>query len=66
MPRGARGHAELTPEEEAVTSLVVQGLSNHEVAAELYVSPKTVQYHLTRIYAKLGVRSRAELAALQR
>jgi DNA-binding NarL/FixJ family response regulator len=65
MLRGARGHAELTPEEEAVTSLVVQGLSN-EVAAELYFSPKTVQYHLTRIYAKLGVRSRAELAALQR
>ena len=66
MLRGARGHAELTPEEEAVTSLVVQGLSNHEVAAELYVSPKTVQYHLTRIYANLRVRSRAELAALQR
>ena len=66
MLRGARGHAKLTPEEEAVTSLVVQGLSNHEVAPELYVSPKTVQYHLTRIYAKLGVRSRAELAALQR
>jgi DNA-binding CsgD family transcriptional regulator len=66
MMRGARGHAELTPQEEAVTSLVAQGLSNREVAAELYVSPKTVQYHLTRIYAKLGVRSRSELAALRR
>jgi DNA-binding CsgD family transcriptional regulator len=66
MIRGARGHAELTPQEEAVTSLVAQGLSNREVAAELYVSPKTVQYHLTRIYAKLGVRSRSELAALRR
>jgi DNA-binding CsgD family transcriptional regulator len=64
--RGTRGHAQLTPQEEAVTSLVAQGLSNREVAAELYVSPKTVQYHLTRIYAKLGVRSRAELAALRR
>lgn len=62
--RGPRGHAELTPQEDAVTSLVAQGLSNREVAAELYVSPKTVQYHLTRIYAKLGVRSRSELAAL--
>ena len=48
------------------TVLVAQGLSNREVAAELYVSPKTVQYHLTRIYAKLGVRSRAELAAVRR
>jgi DNA-binding CsgD family transcriptional regulator len=66
MMRGARGHAELTPQEEAVTSLVAQGLSNREVAAELYVSPKTVQYHLTRIYAKLGIRSRSELAALRR
>ena len=66
MMRGTRGHAELTPQEEAVTALVAQGLSNREVAAELYVSPKTVQYHLTRIYAKLGVRSRSELAALRR
>jgi DNA-binding CsgD family transcriptional regulator len=66
VPTGSRGHAELTPQEEAVTSLVAQGLSNREVAAELYVSPKTVQYHLTRIYAKLGVRSRSELAALRR
>ena len=64
--RLAREHSELTPQEEAVTTLVSKGLSNREVAAELYVSPKTVQYHLTRIYAKLGVRSRAELAALRR
>ncbi|WP_442930068.1 LuxR C-terminal-related transcriptional regulator [Mycolicibacterium sp. BiH015] len=34
--------------------------------AELFVSTKTVQYHLTRVYAKLGVRSRAELAASRR
>lgn len=64
--RGTRDRVELTPQEDAVTSLVVQGLSNREVAAELYVSPKTVQYHLTRVYAKLGVRSRTELAALRR
>jgi len=55
--------AALTPPEEAVATLVARGLSNREVAAELYVSMKTVQYHLTRIYAKLGVRSRTELAA---
>jgi DNA-binding CsgD family transcriptional regulator len=56
----------LTPQEDAVTALVARGLSNREVAAELFVSPKTVQYHLTRVYAKLGVRSRSELAALRR
>jgi ATP/maltotriose-dependent transcriptional regulator MalT len=55
----------LTPQEEAVSELVAGGLSNREVAAELFVSMKTVQYHLTRVYAKLGVRSRAELAALR-
>jgi DNA-binding CsgD family transcriptional regulator len=64
--RGSRDGVELTPQEEAVTALVAQGLSNREVAAELFVSPKTVQYHLTRIYAKLGVRTRSELAALRR
>ncbi|NKQ51358.1 helix-turn-helix transcriptional regulator [Amycolatopsis sp. K13G38] len=62
-PRADRGIAELTPQEEAVSELVARGLSNREVAAELFVSAKTVQYHLTRIYAKLGIRSRAELAA---
>ncbi|AFM15117.1 response regulator containing a CheY-like receiver domain and an HTH DNA-binding domain [Mycolicibacterium chubuense NBB4] len=64
--RDTRDGIELTPQEEAVSTLVAKGLSNREVAAELYVSPKTVQYHLTRIYAKLGVRSRSELAALRR
>ena len=64
--RGSRDDVDLTPQEEAVSTLVAQGLSNREVAAELYVSPKTVQYHLTRIYAKLGVRSRSELAARRR
>lgn len=56
---------ELTPQEEAVTWLVARGMSNREVAAELFLSTKTVQYHLTRVYAKLGIRSRSELAALR-
>lgn len=60
--REPRFEVDLTPQEEAVSSLVSQGLSNRELAAELFVSPKTVQYHRTRIYAKLGVRSRSELA----
>ena len=64
--RGQRSYTELTPQEESVAALVAQGHSNREVAAELYIAPKTVQYHLTRIYMKLGVRSRVELAALRR
>ncbi|MFC9249864.1 helix-turn-helix transcriptional regulator [Amycolatopsis thailandensis] len=58
----ARSNSALTPQEEAVTRLVAQGLANKEIAAELFLSNKTVQYHLTRVYAKLGIRSRTELA----
>jgi DNA-binding NarL/FixJ family response regulator len=54
---------ELTPQEEAVSQLVASGLSNRDFAAELFLSAKTVQYHLTRVYAKLGIHSRSELAA---
>ncbi|MGY1822237.1 LuxR C-terminal-related transcriptional regulator [Geodermatophilus sp. SYSU D00079] len=63
--RTEEGAGRLTPQESTVAGLVAGGLSNREVAAELYLSEKTVQYHLTRIYTKLGVRSRAELAALR-
>jgi len=55
----------LTPQEELVAELVARGMTNRAVASELYVSTKTVQYHLTRIYSKLGIRSRGELAALR-
>jgi DNA-binding CsgD family transcriptional regulator len=57
-----RGLGELTPTEERVAALVAEGRTNREVAAALYVTERTVEGHLTRIYAKLGVRSRAELA----
>ncbi|MFP5367713.1 MAG: helix-turn-helix transcriptional regulator, partial [Actinomycetes bacterium] len=60
----ATGPADLTEQEKAVAALVASGLSNKEAAAELYVSVKTVQYHLTRIYAKLGVTSRSALATI--
>jgi DNA-binding CsgD family transcriptional regulator/predicted negative regulator of RcsB-dependent stress response len=53
----------LTLTEGAVARLVAARLSNAEVAARLMMSGKTVEYHLTHIYAKLGVRSRRELAA---
>jgi DNA-binding NarL/FixJ family response regulator len=52
----------LTAQELAVARLVAVGSSNRQVAAELFVSVKTIQFHLTHIYAKLGVRSRTELA----
>ncbi len=51
----------LTPHEDAVVALVVRGLTNREVAQELFVSPRTVAYHLSNVYAKLGVTSRAQL-----
>jgi DNA-binding CsgD family transcriptional regulator/tetratricopeptide (TPR) repeat protein len=53
---------ELTPAEERVAALVAEGRTNREVAAVLYVTEHTVERHLSRIYRKLGVRSRAELA----
>ncbi|MDX8151553.1 AAA family ATPase [Patulibacter brassicae] len=58
---GERG--ELTEREEQVAELVAAGRSNKEVAKLLFLSPKTVEHTLSRVYAKLGVRSRTELAA---
>jgi DNA-binding CsgD family transcriptional regulator len=54
--------AELTPTERRVAELVVAGRTNSETAAALFVSRHTVEGHLSRIYTKLGVRSRTELA----
>ena len=53
----------LTPQESAVARLVAQGMGNRQVAGELFVSIKTVQFHLTHIYSKFGINNRAELAA---
>ena len=60
--RRARSGSDLTPQESTVAQLVARGLTNREVATELVVSAKTVEHHLSHIYAKLGVRSRTELA----
>jgi DNA-binding CsgD family transcriptional regulator len=52
----------LTPAERRVAALVVEGRTNREVAAALFVTERTVASHLSHVYAKLGVRSRTELA----
>ncbi len=54
---------ELTESELRVAELAAAGLTNREVAARLYVSPKTVEANLARVYRKLGIHSRAELGA---
>ncbi len=55
--------SDLTPTEERVAALAAAGRTNAEVAQALFMSPKTVEANLTRIYGKLGIRSRAELGA---
>lgn len=52
----------LTSQEARVAQLVGRGLTNREVAAALFLSPKTVERHLSSVYRKRGVRSRTELA----
>jgi ATP/maltotriose-dependent transcriptional regulator MalT len=51
----------LTERELAVAFLIMGGRTNQEAAAELYISPKTVEYHLSNLYAKLGITSRRQL-----
>jgi predicted ATPase/class 3 adenylate cyclase/DNA-binding CsgD family transcriptional regulator len=65
--RGARrrpstGWESLTPAERDVVRLVGKGLTNKDIAAKLFVSPRTIQAHLTHIYAKMGIATRVELA----
>lgn len=51
----------LTPQELQIARIVRTGASNREAAANLYLSPRTVEYHLSKVYTKLGITSRAEL-----
>ena len=56
--------AGLTPQESQIVRLAAEGLSNKDIAARLFLSPRTVGYHLYKAYPKLGVVSRGELAGL--
>ncbi|WP_419538704.1 LuxR C-terminal-related transcriptional regulator [Mycobacterium colombiense] len=60
--RPSSGWDSLTPAELDVVRLVCEGLGNKDIAARLFVSPKTVQAHLTHVYTKLGLTSRVQLA----
>jgi DNA-binding CsgD family transcriptional regulator len=60
--RPASGWASLTPTERDVVGLVSEGLANNDIATRLFVSPCTVQTHLTHVYSKLGLTSRVQLA----
>jgi DNA-binding CsgD family transcriptional regulator len=62
--RGSRSPLELTDRERDVAVLVAKGMTNREVAAELYVSQKAVDYHLGHIFGKLGITSRRDLRQL--
>jgi DNA-binding CsgD family transcriptional regulator len=55
---------QLTPQELQICRLISQGLKNKEVAARLFLSPRTIDYHLHKVYAKLGISSRFHLARL--
>ena len=59
--RVAGARDDLTPQEAQVARMARDGLSNPEIGARLFISPRTVQYHLRKVFAKLGINSRSQL-----
>ena len=54
---------DLTLQERQIAQLTLEGLSNPEIGAPLFLSPRTVEWHLRNVFTKLGIRSRYELAS---
>jgi DNA-binding CsgD family transcriptional regulator len=64
VSRGSKGYiGRLTSQEIRIARMLAQGRTTKETAAALFLSPKTVEYHLRHVYQKLGIRSRGELSA---
>jgi len=63
-PRTPDRRAQLSPQERQIAQLVAEGKTNKEIAAQLYLSPKTIEYHLGNAYRKLDIHSRAELTRI--
>jgi DNA-binding CsgD family transcriptional regulator len=60
--RSGETHDRLTEREQQIARFAREGLANAEIGARLFISPRTVEYHLSKIFSKLGISSRAQIA----